>query len=187
MYLLPAEYCVAQVLRHPQLGLNAQLVAAATDGLVVGTVPTPPPFEAGAIVAEFEESNAGDGEFPPFEQALVIEQVEATRVPAELFLITGERTIQQFPLMLRYKSSKTDQAEAMADWFYWQRMLGRVLQAMMRETWVGLRTAANVRIIGLGEMVFVRSYRTQAGNRVTGGAATLLELRDRTPVFTPAP
>ena len=185
MYLLPAEYCIAQVLRHATLGLNASLATAVAEGLQVGSIPLPPPFEAGAIAAEFEDANVADTEFPPFEQALAIEQVEQTRVPAEIFLIAGERTIQQFPLMLRYKSSKTDQAEALADWFMWQRIIGRCLQSMMRDQWVSLREAAGVRIIGFGEAVFVKSYRTQAGNRVTGGAGMLLEVRDRIPTRVP--
>lgn len=185
MYLLPAEFCIAQVLRHPILGLNAALATMVADGLQVGTIAPPPPFEEGSIAAEFEDPNVADTEFPPFEQALAIEQVEQTRVPAEIFLLAGERTIQQFPLMVRYKSSKSDQAEALRDWFNWQRILGRCLQSMMREQWVDLRRAAGVTILGLGEMVFVKSYRTQAGNRVTGGAGILLELRDRIPTRVP--
>jgi hypothetical protein len=181
MYLLPAEYCIAQVLRDPTIGLNAALATAIADGLQVGTLPLPEPFQDGAIANEYEDPNVADGEFPAFEQALAIEQVDQFNVPAEIFLITGERTIQQFPLMLRYRSGKSDQAAALQDWFYWQRIIGRVLRTMMREAHVSLRRAAGVGIIGLGELAMVRSYRTKAGTAVTGGAGILLELRDRIP------
>lgn len=181
MYLLPAEYSIASALRDATIGINAGLATAIPDGLQVGSFPLPQPFEDGAIAAEFEDPNVGDGEFPAFDQALAIEQVEQSRVPAEIFLLTGERTITQFPVMLRYKSSKSNQAEALQDWFYWQRIIGRTLRTMMRDQWISLRTHAGVRIISLGEMVMVKSFRTPANNRVTGGAGLLLELKDRLP------
>lgn len=181
MYLLPAETSIANILRDPTIGLNAALGTAVTDGLQVGAIPLPAPFDEGAIANEFEDPNVADGEFPAFEQALAIEQVDQFTVPAEIFLLTGERTITQFPLMLRYRSAKTDQADALVDWGYWQRIIGRVLRTAMREQYVALRRAAGVGIIGLGEMAMVRSYRTKAGNAVTGGAGILLELRDRIP------